>query len=300
VSDQPGTPPQPFYNQSPLPNQQQPQTRQSWPQTGTNFGYPQQTYPQQSQWNQMPPPQYRYPQQTQYTGQFVQNNVLTPQPPQFQQVLSKPSKRGFFSKKVSVPVWAITLVIVLFISAFATSIYEIGNKSHSVNTPAITSSSSTVGPDSSIPTSIPTSASVPTSIPTTNGSSNVGNTITVNGVSCTLVSVQPIQGDGITQPKPGDTFIVVHIKMSNNSGSDFQYFALNFQAISSTGNATYGVLPPSTYTANNEIEQGTLVPGGSFQGDLIFEVATGDHKAELSWQPNTSGNATQNVWNLGL
>lgn len=141
-----------------------------------------------------------------------------------------------------------------------------------------------------------------TSSSNTVGTSKVGDTIiTVDGLVCTLVFVQPIQGDEFTYPKPGDTFIVVHVKMANNSSSDFNYHSTDFQIISGSGNVTYNIpIPLSTYTANNAIEFGALVPGGSFQGDLIFEVAIGDHKAELSWQPNTSGNATQNVWNLGL
>lgn len=223
-------------------------------------------------------------------------------PPQLQQMPPKPPKKGFFNKRLSVPVWAILLAIVLLISVFATSIYAIGNKSNPVKTLATTSSSSTNGPGTSIPASVPTSAptDIPTSVSTQVGPSKVGGTITVNGMSCTLVSVEPIPGDEFNQPKPGDTFIVVHIEIVNKSGSDYKYYQIDFQAISGTGNAIYEVFAPSTYTANNEITLGTLISGGTLQGDLIFEEPIGDHKAEFSWQPNSLGSPTGNVWNLGL
>lgn len=96
-------------------------------------------------------------------------------------------------------------------------------------------------------------------------------------------------------------FIVVHVKIANNSSNNYNYFSTNFQIISGSGNGTDSIpVPPSTYTANNLIFIGTLIPGGTVQGDLIFEVSIGDHKAELSWQPDPTGNVTDNVWNLGL
>ncbi len=320
MSDQLEPPQQPFqerpvYNQPSLPNQQQHQTQRSWPQagypqqTGTGFGNQQQPYPQQSQWGQPPTPQYGYPQQTQYAGQFVQNNVLTPPPPpQFQQEAPKPSGKGFFKKRVSVPIWAILLSIVLLISIFATSVYAIGNKSKLTNTSITTSSSSTVGPETSIPTSIPTSAPIPTdiptfaptSVPTPVGPSKIAGTIIVSDIACTYISVQTLQSDGFVLPKPGNTFIVVHVKLINESSSSFSYSEFDFQAISGSGNGTNIEVPPSTYTANDELNIGTLIPGGTVQGDLIFEIPIGDHKAELSWQPSSLGSPTDNVWNLGL
>lgn len=94
---------------------------------------------------------------------------------------------------------------------------------------------------------------------------------------------------------------MVHVKMTNNSSSDYNYFSMDFQVISGSGNGTGSIgVPPNTYTANNQILVGTLIPSGTVQGDLIFEVSIGDHKAELSWQPNPAGNVTDNVWNLGL
>ena len=39
---------------------------------------------------------------------------------------------------------------------------------------------------------------------------------------------------------------------------------------------------------------------GTVSGDIIFQVPTGDHAAELTWQPNFFGAKAANVWLLGL
>ena len=129
----------------------------------------------------------------------------------------------------------------------------------------------------------------------------VGSTITVNDVAATLVSVKRLAGDQYTQPKAGNIYIVVHVKITNNSTNEVDYNPLDFHVRSGSGNITdTDFVVPSTYTANNQLDSGKLSPGGSVEGDLIFQVKKGDHAAQLTWQPNFLGNAGDNVWNLGL
>jgi|GEM_PF-2149265 hypothetical protein len=140
-----------------------------------------------------------------------------------------------------------------------------------------------------------------TSAPTATVSvAKVGSTITQDNVACTLVSVQKISGDGVINPKPGNTFIVVHVKIVNHSSSNFDYNEADFNVESGSGNVTGSEIPPSTYTANNELNSGTLTPGGSVEGDIVFQVGISDHKARLTWQPNVFGDVTQNAWLLGI
>jgi hypothetical protein len=123
----------------------------------------------------------------------------------------------------------------------------------------------------------------------------------VVGVGCTLVSVKTIAGDDVTQPKPGNEFIVVHVKIHNGNSQQTDYNPFDFHVKSGAGNITdEEVIPPSSYTANNELNSGQLDAGGTVEGDIIFQVPIGDHKAELTWQPDLFGNSTQNAWNLGL
>ncbi len=151
-------------------------------------------------------------------------------------------------------------------------------------------------------TLVPTTPPLPTLIPTQAPPSvaKVGDTITVNDVDTTLVSVKKIAGDEFTQPKPGNTFIVVHVRMKNNSAGEVDYNEFDFHVRSGSGNITDADVSPSTYTANNELNYGKLSPGGTVEGDIIFQVKKGDHKAELTWQPSILGNAGDNVWNLGV
>ncbi len=130
---------------------------------------------------------------------------------------------------------------------------------------------------------------------------NVGQTITVNGFSCTLVSVKSLASDEVVKPKPGNKFIVVHVKLSNGTSNEQDYNPFYFHVKSGTGNITdEEIVAPSSYTANNELHYGKLAAGGSTEADIIFQVPTGDHKAQLTWQANVFGNSTDNAWNLGL
>ncbi len=138
---------------------------------------------------------------------------------------------------------------------------------------------------------------------TTNNSSQiaeVGQSITVDNVATTLVSVNLLPEDQYTQPKPGNEFIVVHVQLVNNGSSEVNYNSFDFHVRSGSGNITDEEIPPSTYMANNELNSGKLSPGGTVEGDIIFQVPKNDHQAQLTWQPNFFGNAGDHAWNLGL
>jgi hypothetical protein len=50
----------------------------------------------------------------------------------------------------------------------------------------------------------------------------------------------------------------------------------------------------TTATAtNNTLDYGTLKHGGSVAGDLVFQLAKGDHWAHLIWEPGFSGTQTR-------
>jgi hypothetical protein len=133
------------------------------------------------------------------------------------------------------------------------------------------------------------------------GPAYVGDTITVSDISCTLVSAKIIQGDEFNQPKSGNVFVLVHVKLVNNSSSEFSYYLIDFHGKSGSGNITDAeYIPPSTYTANHYLDSAKLAAGGSVEGDIIVQVPKGDHNAELTWSPGFFTNSTDNAWNLGL
>jgi Domain of unknown function (DUF4352) len=128
----------------------------------------------------------------------------------------------------------------------------------------------------------------------------VGDTITVNHVACTLLSVRAISGDRFIQPRPGNQFIVVRVTLINEAGNEIAYHQGDFHVKDGQGNITDNAFPPFTYTANDQLHDGTLAASGTVSGDIIFQVPTGDHAAELTWQPNFFGAKAANVWLLGL
>ncbi len=129
----------------------------------------------------------------------------------------------------------------------------------------------------------------------------VGQSITISDVTTMLVSVKTLAGDEFSKPKPGNEFVVVHIKMVNNGSSEQDYNPFDFHVKSGTGNITdMEIVVPSSYTANNQLQSGKLSARGTVEGDIVFQAPRGDHKSELTWQPSFFGNSGDNGWYLGL
>jgi hypothetical protein len=99
---------------------------------------------------------------------------------------------------------------------------------------AIASTSSSTSPSTAAPVT-PTMAS---------GSAKIGQTITVDGVSCKLVSVKKVLDLDNLEVE----WVIVDVKIVNNTDQDYQYSLSDFNIISGTGNATGSSdTIPSTY-----------------------------------------------------
>jgi hypothetical protein len=129
--------------------------------------------------------------------------------------------------------------------------------------------------------------------------SKVGGTITLNGVQATLVSAKTNPGGEFDTPKAGNIYVIVHVKLHNTSDQEQNYNEFDFHVKSGTGNITNQDYL-STENSSNLLNSGTLSPGGTAEGDLVFQVKKGDHKAELTWQPSFFQNVGDNGWILGL
>ena len=150
------------------------------------------------------------------------------------------------------------------------------------------------------PNSSATTQSTPASSSNTNTIAKVGQTITVDDFSCTLVSVKTLVADEFNKPKSGYQYIVVHITMKNASSSQVSYNPLDFHIKSVTGNVTGADFStPASYTANNALSYGNLDPNGSVNGDIIIQAPLNDTKAELTWASSIFSNNTQYGWALG-
>lgn len=128
----------------------------------------------------------------------------------------------------------------------------------------------------------------------------VGDTITINDVSTTLVSVTPLQAGTYDEaPKAGDSYFVLHVKITNKGTSSANYNAIDYKILNGAGSTNDTPAFVSTEPSNAELGSGQLAAGGSVEGDLVYEIGTTDHGAKLVWQPGFDS-SLDNVWSLGL
>jgi Domain of unknown function (DUF4352) len=232
----------------------------------------------QPQFEPPPPPNTYYPAEQQYNQQWQ------PPPPMYPPVvIMQPPQK----KSSRLWLWIVLGVIGFLLFSCIGFFILLGAAVKSTTTGTINTVSTTTTSSSNTPSS--------------SQIAKVGQTITVDDVATTLVSVKILTADEFTQPKHGNEFIVVHVKIVNNSTAEQDYNVFNFHVRSGSGNITdEEFVAPQSYTVNNQLNSGKLSPDGSVEGDIIFQVPKNDHKAQLTWQPNYFGNAGDNAWNLGL
>lgn len=260
-------------NQPPNPNNEQ------WQQS--------QRPPNNEQWHQQQPnPNYQPYQQQQSNPNYQQypQQPMQQQPPMYpQQPMQQPPK-----KKSRLWLWIVLGVVgVLVLGCIGVAAITI-NAAKTISTTNV----------SSVETAVATTGTGNT--PSTTGQvAKVGQTITIQDIAATLISVKKLPNDQYSPASPGNMYIVVHVKLVNNSSGEVNYNVFDFHVRSGSGNITDETFT-SSYTGNNQINSGKLSPGGSVEGDIVFQTGKSDHKAQLTWQPSFFGNAGDNGWLLGL
>lgn len=197
--------------------------------------------PQQGQ-QPLPPSPYA-PQPTQYGNPAYRN--YTP-PPQFQPQPPvppppyRPPQKGRFPWKGTL----ITMCIVLpiMISIFFMNINNLGSSSLVSNI-------------------------TPTP-------SQVGDTITVSGVSYTVISTQ-----GPSNISGG--YSLVYVKIINNSNQEINYSASDFSIVTTNGN----IIDANSYGSSLQMVSGALAPGGSIEGNIAFALFDTQDITKMIWQP---------------
>ena len=129
----------------------------------------------------------------------------------------------------------------------------------------------------------------------------IGQAVTIQNVACTVTSLKYSTGDSTVTSQSGDEFAVLHIKLANHSTQTQQYEAVDFYITNSTGTAILNsTLVPKAYA--KQLNVGSLAPGQSVEGNLVFEIARSDHGQALNWEPNLNAspdNASLGEWKLG-
>lgn len=109
--------------------------------------------------------------------------------------------------------------------------------------------------------------------------SKIGDTITVNGVSCTVISTQ-----GPTNLSDG--YSLVNVKIVNNSSQEINYHATDFHVVTTTGN----IIDADSYGSSLQMVNGSLAPGGSIEGGIGFALFDTQDITKMIWQPNGTTN----------
>jgi len=132
--------------------------------------------------------------------------------------------------------------------------------------------------------------------------SQAGQSLTVNGLTATLLSVEPLAGDGTINPDAGNKFIVVHIQLHNNQDTSQVYNSFDFHVFNGDNQErNVELIAPSTYTADQQLSEDDLAPNASVTRDLIIQVPKNDHNVKLGWNPgNVAPSDSTYEWNLGL
>jgi hypothetical protein len=129
--------------------------------------------------------------------------------------------------------------------------------------------------------------------------SSAGGTLTAsNGVSCTLLSANILPASAYDKPTVSDELVLVQVRLVNTSNEDEQYSEGDFNVENSSGD----LVPSQTIHTPGyaELLRGTLAPGGTVTGYILFDATAGDHQLRLTWQPDQYGAKTANSWALGL
>ncbi len=115
------------------------------------------------------------------------------------------------------------------------------------------------------------------------GPAKVGDTITLDNISCTLLSVNSHEEPWYWG------YITITVKTVNNSESEYHYDISDFKLKSSSGL----IIDPNSFGG------ASLAPGGNTQGTIDFQI--NDPKgSSLLWQPIDHRDELSHVWNLGL
>lgn len=150
-------------------------------------------------------------------------------------------------------------------------------------------SSGNTSPSSS--SSQPSGSNNPTqSTPTNNNATKlkdsyaVGETAKYKDVEMTVIKVDKSNGTEYDKPKDGKEFVIVTVKIKNNSSKNLAYNPFYFKMKNSKGQIEDGTF--STVNKDTALNSGDLASGGEVEGTVIFEEPVGDNGLILQYQDN--------------
>jgi hypothetical protein len=112
----------------------------------------------------------------------------------------------------------------------------------------------------------------------------IGECGSINGTMVTVTKGYRTYGGGFAQAKPGNEFIVVHVKINNKSTDKINYNPFDFKMQNSKGQITDRAI--FTPDRDTKLDSGELVSGGEVEGSISFEEPINDKGLILIYTPS--------------
>lgn len=117
-------------------------------------------------------------------------------------------------------------------------------------------------------------------------------------VGVTPTSAKKSNGGQYDEPSAGHIFVVVQLAMKNYSTQEYDYSPSDFMVMDTSGN-----LMDEGYHSfvQHRLDIGTLAPGGTVIGEVVFEVPTDKLSGlKLAWRPTYDSPKSKYTWELGF
>ncbi len=98
----------------------------------------------------------------------------------------------------------------------------------------------------------------------------IGETATYEKVDYTVAQVAMSEGSEYNKPEDGKVFVIVSLKIVNNSDGKIDYNPFNWKVVNSQGQEDDYSITGSLQTEHS-LDSGSLIGGGSVEGDVVFE-----------------------------
>lgn len=108
---------------------------------------------------------------------------------------------------------------------------------------------------------------------------NMGDIVTYNDISYTIIKGETSKGTSYKKPKEGNQYLIITIRMKNHSKEKFHYSGNYFKMTNSLHEETGKIISP--VNAGRALYSGQLVVGGTKEGSLVFEQPIDDKDLKL-------------------
>lgn len=111
-----------------------------------------------------------------------------------------------------------------------------------------------------------------------------GETVTFNDVDFSVTNVEKTTGSEFDTAKEGHEYVIVTVKIENNSDEKISYNQFDWKMENSNGQEVDTAF--TTVDTDTALNSGNLNAGGMVEGSLVFEQPQGDNGLKLNYYDN--------------